>query len=429
MSRLSSNKFIKNTGWLIADKVFHMVLSLVITSITARYLGTHGYGLINYGLAFVNVFIIVCKLGIDAILVNEIIRDSEKTGEILGTTLGLRLVSGILSVFATALFVLILKPGNWVIFAITCIQALSVVFAAFDTMEYYFQSQLASQYSTISRTISYSFVCVLRILLVICHADVVWFAFAAVLDYFVVGTVMLLFYRKVGKDRLCFSKSRAISLLTKSRAFILSGLLVVIYTQMDRLMIGSLANDSETQVGLYTAAMNLATYWIFVPTALMDSARPIIMTHKAEHQEERYIRRYKQLICAIIWISILAGIAFTLFPKWFIYILYGKAYQKAIPLLVVLIWSKLFSLLGTVRGIWLVCEDYSRYVKYLIGGGAIINLVLNFILIPQMGAMGAAIATLITEICGAIFIPLLFKDTRPFVKLMITSIFIGGERQ
>lgn len=421
-------KFKWNTIWILFDKILHMILSLVITSITARYLGKANYGMINYGLAYVNIFTIVCKLGIDAIIVSEMIKHRDRTGEYVGTTCVLRVISGVLSVGLTALCVTLLKPGNQVIFAITCIQSLAVVFAAFDTIDFYFQSQLQSKYTSIAKSISYLFVCGLRIGLIVAKADVVWFAWAGVLDTFVVAVLLLGFYLRYVKQkkdatlRLTVSLGCAKNLLTVSRPFILSNLLVVIYTQMDKIMIGSLSYNADVENGLYAAGMNIAMYWMFVPNALIDSARPIIMTSKTEHREKDYVKQYTKLLCAIIWISIVAGIGFTVFSKLCVGILYGKNYYDAIPILIVLVWSKLFSLIGTARGIWLVCEDYSHYVKYLIGGGALVNLVLNTILIPKMGAMGAAVATLITEIAGAVVIPLCMKKMWPFLKMTANAV-------
>ncbi len=412
-------RFQYNTLWIMMDKVLHMILSLVITSVTARYLGKANYGILSYGLAYVNIFTICCKLGIDAVIVNEMIKHREDTGRILGTTCVLRFVSGMLSVVLTAIFVIVLKPGNMVVFVVTCIQALAVMFAAFDTIDFYFQAELQSKFTSIAKSISYLFVCGLRVILILVGADVVWFAWAGVLDTFVVAVLLLIFYEKnrEKKHKLTFSLPQARGLLSVSRPFILSNLLVVIYTQMDRLMIGSLSTNADVENGLYAAGMNIAMYWMFIPNAFIDSGRPIIMTNKTEHRESDYRRTYGKLLAGVIWISIMAGIGFSLCSKLCIFILYGRDFYGAIPILILLVWSKLFSLIGTARGIWLVCEDYSQYVKYLIGGGAVVNLVLNFILIPKTGAMGAAVATLITELVGAVLLPLCMKKMRPFLKM------------
>ena len=136
------HKFIKNTGWLIFDKILHMTMSLVVTGAVARYLGDHDYGIINYGLSFVNIFTIITKLGIDSIIVNELVKDREKEGEIIGTTIGLRLISSLLSLVVTYIFVWILNPSNGIVIAVTIIESIALLGLAFDTIDYYFQSKL-----------------------------------------------------------------------------------------------------------------------------------------------------------------------------------------------------------------------------------------------------------------------------------------------
>lgn len=412
----SAKKFVANTGWLIFDKIFHMALSLIVTSMTARYLGTEGYGIINYGLSFINIFTIVCKLGIDSIIVNELVKNKDKTEEILGTTLILRLASSLCSLVLIFIFVTILKPGQMIVLVVTMIQSFSLIFVAFDTVDFYFQSILKSKYTAIARSVSYPLVCLLRLIFIFMKVNVTWFAWATVLDSVAIGAVVLYFYFKKEKGKFGFSIMQAKYLLKTSYPFIWANLLVTIYTQMDRIMVGSLVDDVET--GIYSAAMTIANLWIFIPNALIDSARPLIMELKASQKETEYRLRYAQLYAGIIWISIAAGVFFTVFSKPIIFIIYGQEYMPAVIVLKILIWSRLFSLIGTARNIWLICEDCAKYVKWFVGSGAIINVVLNFILIPMMGARGAAVATLITEIVSSFLMVGIFRQTKPLMKFI-----------
>lgn len=412
-------RFVSNTGWLVFDKVFHMALSLVVTSMTARYLGTEGYGIINYGLSFINIFTIVCKLGIDSIIVNELVKNPDQRDEILGTTLGLRLISSLCSLGLTAIFVAVLKPGQIVVMVITMIQSISLLLVAFDTVDFYFQSILKSKYTAIARSLSYPFVCAIRLVFIFFKADVTWFAWATVLDAAGIGVVLLYFYLKKEHGGFWFSWQQAKHLLKHSYPFIWANLLVTIYTQMDRIMVGSLVGDAET--GIYSAAMTIANLWVFIPNALIDSSRPLIMGLKAEEQEGRYQIRYRQLYAGIIWISIVAGIFFTVLPKLVIHIIYGEAYYGAIPVLMILIWSRLFSIIGVARNIWMICEDEAKFVKWFVGLGALMNVVLNFLMIPRWGAMGAAIATLVTEFVSSFVVMAIVKETRPLFKLILEA--------
>ncbi len=423
----SATKFFVNTGWLVFDKIFHMGLSLVITAMLSRYLGVERYGLLSYGLAFIEIFTIICKLGIDGIIVNELIQNREKNGEILGSTTLLRLVSSLLSLAMTYFFVKLLNPNETIILAITMIQSISLVFVSLDTLDYYWQSKLESKYTAIARSTSYPIVCLLRVLLVYMKKDVTWFAWATVLDAGLIAMVMFYFYKKDHLPKFKVSISMMKYLLRHSYHFIPVNLLVTIYTQMDKLMVKGMSDS--IQVGLYSAAMLIANLWIFIPNALIDSGRPVVMTMKAEEKEEQYVQRLRQLSTGVIWISILAGIFFTIFGRFIIYIINGKEFLAALPVLLILIWSRLFSLIGAIRSIWMLCEGLEKYIKYFIALGAVINVVLNTLLIPQWGAVGAAVATLVTEVISSFIVTGIFSNTRPYFKIIVDGFLFRKNRK
>lgn len=411
-----------NTGWLIFDKIFHMALSLVVTAMVTRYLGVEQYGLLSYGLAFIDIFTIICKLGIDGIIVNELIKNRDRTGEILGSTTFLRLLSSFLSMILTYIFVKLLNPNDHTILVITCIQSVSLIFVAFDTLNYYWQSRLESKYTAIAQSISYPLVCLLRLLFIWLKKDVTWFAWATVLDAFLIALIMLFFYKREHLPRYKLSISMMKYLLQHSYHFIPVNLLVTIYTQMDKLMIKGMSDS--IQVGLYSAAMLVANLWIFIPNALIDSGRPIIMAMKSEKNEDGYVDRLRKLNMGVLWISILAGVFFTIFGRVVIYIVNGKAFLAAVPVLWVLIWSRMFSLMGTTRSIWMLCEGMEKYIKYFVALGAFINVVLNWMLIPILGAVGAAIATLVTEVLSSFVATGIVPKTRPYFRILLRSIKI-----
>lgn len=420
--RLSENvlakRFLGNTGWILFERVLHVLLTLLTTSLTLRYLGTDGSGMIDYGASYVTIFTILCKLGIDSILVNEIVRGKQKPGELVGTTIGLRLLSALLSVVIIAVVVAVLKPGDTEVWIITVIQSASLLLVSFDTIDFWFQSQLQSRYTALSKAISFVLVCGFRLTLIALKADVYWFAFASVMDALIIGGMLMFFYRRTAHNALRFSWKTARYLLPLSAPFIVSALLITLYTQMDTIMLGSLApGDTDSVVGIYNAAAKVCNMWVYVPCAIIDSARPMIMTQKGV-DDESYQKRYRRLFAAVIWLCILAALGISFLSKWIIRIIAGEAFAASAPVLVVLIWARLFSIMGTTRGIWMVCENLSGYVVGFAAAGAAINFGINFFLIPRMGALGAAIATLITEFIVSVALNVCFKKTRPLARLV-----------
>ena len=411
-------RFLGNTGWILCERGLHLLLTLVTTSLTLRYLGPEGSGVIDYGASYLTVFTILCKLGIDSILVNEIVQKRGEPGELVGTAIGLRLVSALLSVGAIALLVSLLKPDSATVRTVTVIQAAALLPAAFDTLDLWFQSRLQSKYTAIAKLIAFVMVCGWRLALIWLKADVYWFAAASVVDAALIGVCLMLFYRHTGAARLRATLATARYLLPRSAPFILSALLITLYTQMDTLMLGSLIKtDPEGAVGIYNAAAKVCNMWAFVPLAIIDSARPLIMGRKGE-DEGAYRRGLRRLFSAVIWLDCAAALAVTGLGKWIIAILAGEEFTAAVPVLTVLIWAKLFSLMGTTRGIYMVSENLSRYVVLFAGIGAAVNFILNFTLIPRMGVMGAAAATLATEVLTGAILPPCFKKTRPLAGLM-----------
>lgn len=413
----------RNTGWLLFEQVYKMGLSLFVISSMARYLGTENFGLINYSLAFITFFITVSNLGIDNIIVNEIIKSKEDTGKVIGTTIYLRLTSSILSILLLFLIVKYLNVNHISIQIITLIQSISLLFLIFDSIQYWFQSNLQSKYVVIAKTTSFTIVSICKLSLILSSKSIYYFAMATTIEAIVISICMVVFYIKFKGPKLYFSIQTAKKLLFKSYHFFIAGILIMFYTQIDKIILGILTN--VTTVGIYSAAMTISSLWVFVPNAIIASARPIIMTSKIQ-SETLYIKKYKQLFCSIIWISVGASIIISLFSSLLVLLIYGNQFIESVNVLIILIWSRIFSLLGSTRAIWLTVENLGKYQVAFVGIGAVLNVVLNLILIPKYGAIGAAISTLLTEIISTFFAVLIFKKTRPLFKLIIESFLFKG---
>lgn len=416
-NKISTN-FMKNTGWLIFEQIFRMGLSLIVTSLMARYLGTQNFGLLNYSLAYILIFTTVSKLGIDSIIVNEIIKKREDTGKLIGTTICLRLLSSTLSISLIYLIVRYMDPNDYTIQMITFIQSISLLLVVFDTIEFWFQSNLQSKYIVISKSIAFTIVSLWRLSLLFFEKSIYYFAVATIIEGLVISLFIVVFYFKFKGPKILFSFITAKDLLSQGFSFFIAGLLIVAYTQIDKIMLGQIMGG--TTVGIYAAAMTISSLWVFIPNAIIQSARPVIMISKNEN-EQYYLKKYKQLYCSIIWIGIGASVCITLLSKPIILLVYGNEFMESINVLIILIWSRIFSLIGTTRAIWLTVEDLGRFQVSFVALGAIVNIGLNLILIPRYGAIGAAIATLLAEVISTFIALLFFKKTRPLFKLIIDA--------
>lgn len=421
IKRLFKSNFIRNTGWIVFAQLYQMALSLVIGVISARYLGPSNYGTINYAASYISFFTIACALGLEGVVVKEIVDNRENEGKILGSSIAMRLLAGFLSMIAVCIIISVINPNDKTLLIVAFLQSLALLFSAFHIIDYWYQSMLKSKVSSIIKCVAYTSMSLYRIWLLITGKSVEWFAFSTSLDALIISILYLCCYKKDSKYRLKADRKTSKQLISLSYHLIISSLMAVIYNQMDRIMIGKMID--QTHVGYYVAAATICNMWIFIPQALSNSARPLIMTLKKKNQQ-LYIKRTKQLTCAIFWIGVLFAILVSLLSKFIINILYGADFSEALMPLVILIWGTIFSSLSFPRAIWLISENKQKYMKQILLFGVITNLILNLILIPIIGISGAAIATLATEAVCCLIAPLLFKETREYVKYILESINI-----
>ncbi len=426
MQKLLKNKEVNNASWLIAGRVFQMAISFVVSVIMARFLGPNNYGLINYATAYVTFFTSVSNLGINAILVKKFIDSPEKEGEIIGTALILRAISSLLSAITIVLIVMVVDVGETVTIIVVALASLGLIFHIFETFNYWFQAQYKAKVTAIAALVGYTFTAIYKIVLLALKMNVYWFALATSVDYIVIAIILFAFYKSHKGPRLTFSFATGKALLSKSYHYILSGMMVAIYGQTDKLMLKHMLNESE--VGYYSIASSICLVWVFVLSAIIDSLRPTIVTlHKTD--KEGFKRKNRQLYMLVFYISAFVSMLFVIFGKQAILILYGKEYLPSVAPLRIVTWYTAFSYLGVARSAWIVCEDKQKYLKYMYVGAVIINIALNYLLIPIWGASGAALASLITEISTSMLLPCFFKDMRPNVKLMVEGILLKDYRQ
>ena len=357
----------------------------------------------------------------EGVLENEFARGSYKSSEILGTSLVMGMISSILSSIVVVMLVGILKQWDQVILIVAFLQSLTLIFKAFNVFEYWFQSRLLSKYPAIIKCISYVLMSTYKIFLLVTQKSVEWFAFSLGVDtaFIAIGLTACYFY--CSKDTIKFNKQLIYPILQQSAPFILSGLVSAIYTQIDKIMIEQILNDS-TQTGLYSAALTVCSTWLFIPQAFITSARPVIFELR-HRNDSRYLIRLKQLYSFIIWGCISAAAIITVTSPLIIYILYGSSYMKASNTLKILIWYTVFAMIGTARGIWVLCEKKNKYVwRYLIVG-SIVNIIANATLITVVGILGAAIGTVMAQFTSAIIAPCLYKETRIHTKYVIEAVF------
>ena len=418
--QLLKGKLVQNVGWLVASKVYQVILNLVIFMLMARYLGPANFGLINYASSFATLFLAICTLGIVDILVNELL-EHKQDGKILGSAIGMRLCSSALSVGIIVLLTWLLNPGEPLTVQVVLLYSISLIFQSFDSLHGWYQANLKSKVTAAINAAGYTISAIYKAYLLITFKDVRWFAAAHVVEYAFVAILLLISYRKSnGKaSPLRFDFSVAKRVLKRSYHFILSGMMVALYGQMDRVMLKSMI--SEEAVGFYSAAATINNCWVFILVALTEASSPVIVS-KYPEDKEGFEKGLIRLYGIILYIAFFVAICITLLSKPLILLLFGGDYLPGRLTLCILCWGTPFAYLGVARHIWLVTHKKQKYIKYISAAGALCNLVLNAVLIPVWDIHGAALATMVTRFFTNFVIDFLIPGTRESGKLYLKAL-------
>ena len=421
------NKEIKNAGWIIAGRIAQMVLSFLISIFTARYLGPSNFGIINYVGAYVSFFTSLCTLGINSVIIKEFVDNPDEQGKTIGTAIVLRAVSSMLSSVTIVGIVSVVDRGEPVTIAVSGLCSIALIFQIFDTINFWFQSKYQSKGTAIAGLAAYIVTSIYKIILLVLQKSVVWFAFASSVDYMIIAVFLFQAYRKYEGPKLQFSWQKGKYLLSRSYHYILSGMMVAIYGQTDRLMLKQMLD--ETVVGYYSLAVAINTMWVFVLQAVIDSISPTIISLYKSRDVDAFKRKNRQLYAIIIYTSVFVAIMFGFFGRYAIVLLYGSEYEPAAKLLKIIAWYTIFSYLGVSRNAWIVCTNNQKYLKHMYFSAAVVNVLLNLCFIPIWGATGAAVASLATQILTGIIFPCFIRQMRPNVKLMVEAFLLKNIRK
>lgn len=413
------NKNVANAGWIIGCKIIQALLGVVISMLTARYLGPSQFGIINYAAAVVTFVIPIANLGLPHVIVQELVYSPEDEGKVLGSSMILSLISSIFCVLGVVSFSILTNPNEKETTLVCFLYSILLIAQATELIQYWFQAKLMSKYPSVVAVVMYIVISGYKAFLLLMKMGVSWFAVSNAIDHLLIGLILLIIYFRKSNQKLKFSIRLAKKLVNKSKFFILSGMMVTIFAQTDKIMLKFMIGDEAT--GIYSAASVCASMTSFVFAAIIDSMRPTIVACKKEEK-----RSYELNICRtyaiIIYMALLQSLCMTLLAKPIIWVLYGKTYFSSVSVLSIIVWQTTFSYIGSVRNVWILAEEKQSYLWIINLSGAIANVILNLLLIPLYGVEGAAWASLVTQIFTNFVIGFILKPIRYNNILMIRSI-------
>lgn len=390
------SRILRNTTWLFSDRVLRMGVGFVIGVWMARYLGVQQYGLFNYATAFVYLFTPLITLGLDSVVVRDLVKDASVKNQVLGTTFGLRLVGAVVCTILAIASITLLRPDQPLTIALVAILAGAASFQAFETIDLWFQSQVQSRYTVIAKCSAFFGIAALKVSLILLQAPLVWFAWAVLGEMLLGAIALILIYQRQGHaiQKWRWSSAMVPSLVREGFPLMLSGLTIMLYMKIDQVMLGQMVDDRA--VGIYTAATRISEAWYFIPTVIVSSVTPSIYQAR-ERSETDYYRRVGRLLHLLNRIAIAVAIPVTLLSPAIIQLCYGPGYAQSSAVLTVHIWASIFVFMGVATLPCFVVDGLTTLTLRRTLLGAIVNVILNLLLIPHYTVIGAAIATVISQ--------------------------------
>ena len=413
------NRVLKNASWIVGCKIAQSLINLVISMICARYLGPSNYGLLSYAGSVISFVLPIMQLGLSKTLVQELVEVPDQEGRILGTALVLNIVSALCCMLGVFGFLSIAHPDEPETVLIGVLYSISLLFQATEMIQYWFQAKLLSKYPSLAALGAYLIVALYKIYLLVTHKGIIWFAVSNSIDYMLISLSLIVIYLRMGKQKFSFSGHLAYKMLSRSKHYIVSSMMVTIFAQTDRIMLKLMLNETET--GYYSAAVNCVSVTAFVFVAIIDSMRPSILEAKhsgAPDYEDKMILLYS----IITYLSLAQSILMTVLAWPLVYCLYGVEYLSSTSALRIVVWYTTFSNYGSVRNIWILAEGKQKYLWIINLSGAAINVVLNAVLIPVLASVGAAVASLITQLFSNVIIGYLIRPIHHNNRLMMKGL-------
>jgi O-antigen/teichoic acid export membrane protein len=417
-------KYLRNSGWLIAPRLFKATFGTLVAIFVARHLGPTDLGTLSFVASLVALFTGLAKLGLDNVLVRDLVKTTHRSYKavLLGTALLMRssLSIAIAILLSTVFFQL--SPSDTAkvilvfhVFALV-VQSPEVIYA-------HFQATLNAQfiaYCEIAGTIVNLLV---SLLFLAAGASVIWFGAVTPIVALVETALLLHFYKRAGNSFSMwrFRADTARNLLADSWPLILSGVAVNLYMKVDQVIIAQLID--ERAVGLYAVAVRLSEGWSFIPAAVISSVFPAVV-RMGQSNDPKYWRRVQQLYDLMVIMGVSVAIPVTLFAHEIIHFLYGAAYAESANALAISTWATLFIALGGANMRVLLSEGRTRQSFIRTGAGATLNIALNYILIPSFGIVGASVATVISYALAAYISIPWFHGQRRHFQLATSSLLV-----
>ena len=416
---MDNGRLKKNISWIFAANVIHAGFSFLLNIFVARVLSLDDNGILGYATSWITFISYCTGLGYGGIITKCFAEDEERAGTYLRTLVSFRLVVGGLGVILLQFIIRAMNPGEALLHRVVLWQSLSIFFGELDLFVYWFRYINKAKIAAMAQLGAFAFSAVWRVVALVVFHSVAGYAVGVALETIVNYSLVAAIYFRYPKGRFSFDFSVGIRALKSSYPFIFSSILLTIYGQADKIMLKNMIDSAS--VALYSVSLTLAGCIAMLPNSLIEGFRADVMEAKL-HDEQLFQRRMRQLYAVVFWLCIAYGLFITLFARWILLLLYGEKYLGAVSSLSLIVWYTSFSYFGAINNLFMVAEGVNKWVPVNTFVGAMTNIILNFVFIPRLGIVGAALASLLTQFVANFLMMLINPQLRKGFRLMIGGI-------
>lgn len=412
-----------NLGWLFFDKIFRMGVGLVVGLWLARYLGPEDFGQLSYATTFVGLFYPLAELGLASIVVREVVRQKQSAPGILATAFLMQAAGAALALSLILITANFLLQGSDQTRLMIGVLSFCVVCRATEVVRYWFESQVKSRYVVWVENGVFALMAVVRVILIMKQAELMAFVWVCLVEAALVGLGFLAMFWVKGGGFLLLrpSVTQAVILLRECWPLLLAGIAVSLYIRIDVVMLQHMANSK--QVGIYAAATRISELFYLLPSVVVASFSPMLIKCFDENHE-KFTHKMVRIYWLLAWYSIAFSVLVSFFSDSLVALLFGQKYEGAAEVLAVHVWALLPVSLGIASSQYLLVHGKQKMSLVRTGFGLLLNIILNILLIPRYGAMGAAIAT-VASYALATYSLVFFKETRREGGLLISAPLAG----
>jgi len=385
----------KNTAVLSIAEIATTIIGFLFLMYVARYLGAAGFGILSFALAFTAIFGVFTDVGLKTLTIREVARERSLAQKYLGNIAVLKTILCIVTFGLIALTINLLGYPEETIHVVYLI-ALSVVLGAFSLMFYsIFQAYERMEFVTIGQVLSGvlrlagAFFVISQGLSITALAFVFLLASVVTLGYNSIVSIWKFAKPKIEVDLVFWKEA-----LKQAWPFGLVAVFVSIYYWIDSVMLSLMKGDDV--VGWYNAAYRLVLALGFIPGSYSSSVFPAMSRFYVSSKESLKLV-YEKSVKYMAILAVPIGVGTTLLADKAILLIYGAEYSPSIIALQILIWSMVFIFVSGIFAQLFNSLNKQIIVAKVTGSCALLNILLNVLLIPRYSYIGASIATVVTE--------------------------------